>query len=118
MAQPTPEPHDQHRYDVRRGATIDAVPATRQAATTVDLEGPRAWHRPALSTPKAMDRRGGVARVGAGGQPGAQAEPGDGPSAPEEPPSLRGPQKRAAPVGAVNERARCATEFRCRWRTG
>lgn len=31
----TLEPYDQHRYDVRRGAAIDAVQAVRQAATTV-----------------------------------------------------------------------------------
>ncbi|MEU4272923.1 hypothetical protein [Streptomyces sp. NPDC026092] len=42
LARLTLEPYDQHRYDTWRGAAIDAVRATRQAATTVELEGPAA----------------------------------------------------------------------------
>ncbi|MEU0629425.1 hypothetical protein [Streptomyces sp. NPDC005989] len=40
LARLTMEPYDQDRCDIRRGAVIDAVRATRQAATTVELEGP------------------------------------------------------------------------------
>ncbi|MFI9604773.1 hypothetical protein ACIHCX_33860 [Streptomyces sp. NPDC052043] len=56
LARLTLEPYDQHRYDMRRGAAIDAVRATRQAATTVELEGPAAVAQAGAEYAEAIDR--------------------------------------------------------------
>ncbi|MFE8012301.1 hypothetical protein ACFU3O_06095 [Streptomyces antibioticus] len=56
LARLTLEPYDQHRYDTRRGAAIDAVRATRQAATTVELEGPAGVAQAAAEYAEAIDR--------------------------------------------------------------
>ncbi|MBO7936588.1 hypothetical protein JTP77_011645 [Streptomyces sp. S9] len=56
LARLTQEPYDQHRYDTRRGAAIDAVRATRQAATTVELEGPTGVAQAAADYAEAIDR--------------------------------------------------------------
>ncbi|MGW2883074.1 hypothetical protein ACWDBP_44325 [Streptomyces sp. NPDC001233] len=52
----TLEPFDQHRYDIRRGAAIDAVRATRRAADAVHLEGPAEVAQAAEEYAKAVDR--------------------------------------------------------------
>ncbi|MFJ3232221.1 hypothetical protein [Streptomyces sp. NPDC086787] len=52
----TLEPFDQHRYDIRRGAAIDAVRATRRAADAVQLEGPADVAQFAAEYANAMDR--------------------------------------------------------------
>ncbi|MEE1744033.1 MULTISPECIES: cation:proton antiporter [unclassified Streptomyces] len=52
----TPEAFDQHRYDIRRGAAIDAVRATRRAADAVQLEGPTDVAEAAEAYAKAVDR--------------------------------------------------------------
>lgn len=51
----TVEPFDQHRYDIRRGAAIDAVRATRRAADAVQLEGPADVAQAANEYAKAVD---------------------------------------------------------------
>ncbi|MFI5795984.1 hypothetical protein [Streptomyces sp. NPDC051677] len=51
----TVEPFDQHRYDIRRGAAIDAVRATRRAADAVQLEGPADVAQAADEYAKAID---------------------------------------------------------------
>lgn len=56
LARLTLEPYDQHRYDVRRGAAMDAVRATRRAATTVELEGPTGVAQAGAEYAEAMDR--------------------------------------------------------------
>ncbi|MFE6665117.1 hypothetical protein ACFVFH_16355 [Streptomyces sp. NPDC057697] len=56
LARLTLEPYDQHRYDTRRGAAIDAVRVTRQAATTVELEGPARVAQAGAEYAEAMDR--------------------------------------------------------------
>ncbi|MER5281097.1 hypothetical protein ABT025_35955 [Streptomyces sp. NPDC002809] len=56
LARLTLEPYDQHRYDMRRGAAIDAVRATRQAATTVELEGPAGVAQAGAEYAEAVDR--------------------------------------------------------------
>ena len=56
LARLTLEPYDQHRYDVRRGAAIDTVRATRQAATTVELEGPPGVAQAGAEYAEALDR--------------------------------------------------------------
>ncbi|MEV7444598.1 hypothetical protein AB0O22_26290 [Streptomyces sp. NPDC091204] len=56
LARLTLEPYDQHRYDVLRGAAIDAVRATRQAATTVELEGPIDVAQAGADYAEAIDR--------------------------------------------------------------
>ncbi|MEU0837753.1 hypothetical protein [Streptomyces sp. NPDC005969] len=52
----TLEPFDQHRYDIRRGAAIDAVRAMRRAAGAVQLEGPADVAQAAEEYAKAIDR--------------------------------------------------------------
>ncbi|MFJ6542417.1 hypothetical protein ACIQMP_17470 [Streptomyces sp. NPDC091385] len=52
----TLEPFDQHRYDLRRGAAIDAVRATRRAADAVQLEGPEEVALAAEEYARAVDR--------------------------------------------------------------
>ncbi|MFF7157924.1 hypothetical protein [Streptomyces sp. NPDC008139] len=52
----TLEPYDQHRYDTWRGAAIDAVRATRQAANTVELEGPAAVAQAGAEYAEAIDQ--------------------------------------------------------------
>ncbi|WP_369387215.1 hypothetical protein AB5J72_06035 [Streptomyces sp. CG1] len=52
----TLEPFDQHRYDIRRGAAIDAVRAIRRAADAVQLEGPAEVAQAAEEYAKAVDR--------------------------------------------------------------
>ncbi|MEV5856912.1 hypothetical protein [Streptomyces anulatus] len=52
----TLEPYDQHRYDTWRGAAIDAVRATRQAANTVELEGPAAVAQASAEYAEAIDQ--------------------------------------------------------------
>ncbi|MEV5988324.1 hypothetical protein AB0L85_25470 [Streptomyces sp. NPDC052051] len=56
LARLTLEPYDQDRYDIRRGAAIDAVRATRQAATTVELEGPAGVAQAGAEYAEAIDR--------------------------------------------------------------
>ncbi|WP_437111914.1 hypothetical protein [Streptomyces sp. enrichment culture] len=56
LARLTLEPYDQQRYDIRRGAAIDAVRATRQAANTVELEGPADVAQAGVEYAEALDR--------------------------------------------------------------
>ncbi|MEV5688827.1 hypothetical protein AB0L68_37585 [Streptomyces sp. NPDC052164] len=56
LARLTLEPYDQHRYDIRRGAAIDAVRAARQAASTVELEGPAGVAQAGAEYAEAIDR--------------------------------------------------------------
>ncbi|MCX4486241.1 hypothetical protein OG890_20150 [Streptomyces anulatus] len=56
LTQLTLEHYDQHRYDIRRGAAIDAVRVTQQAATTVELEGPAGVAQAGAEYAEAIDR--------------------------------------------------------------
>ncbi|MGW2182957.1 hypothetical protein ACWCXX_33805 [Streptomyces sp. NPDC001732] len=56
LARLTLEPYDQHRYDIWRVAAIDAVRATRQAASTVELEGPAGVAQVGAEYAEAVDR--------------------------------------------------------------
>ncbi|HSA50531.1 MAG TPA: hypothetical protein VLH10_10520, partial [Yinghuangia sp.] len=56
LARLTLEPYDQARYDMLRGAAIDAVRATLQAANTVQLEGPTGVAQAAAEYAEAVDR--------------------------------------------------------------
>ncbi|MFD7619433.1 hypothetical protein [Streptomyces sp. NPDC059802] len=50
------DPFDQQRYDIRRGAAIDAVRATLRAAHTVQLEGPPSVAEAAAEYAEAVDQ--------------------------------------------------------------
>ena len=52
----TGEPYDQGRYDIRRGAAIDAVRATQRAANAVQLEGPPSVAQAAALYADAVDQ--------------------------------------------------------------